>query len=139
MPRTSPTFNDSNSLDGQDIRQGNTGGALSSVATTVDDSVMDPQAADLISRSPALDMETVQTGIQNFLQELDNLGRAIISSPGELRLSFWVLSALAAAGACEIARRQMRCRPPGLLAAVTNEPLFSWFPEENDLPVEPET
>jgi hypothetical protein len=97
-----------------------------------------PQAADLIAGSPALPLETLQAGIEDFLRELDQLGTTLIASPGRLSLTCWLLSALAAAGACEIARRQMRRKHLDLAARSADEPMFAWFPEGTDQPDEAE-
>jgi hypothetical protein len=73
-------------------------------------------------------MKTLQTGIQNFLGELDRLGDSAIASSEGMSPTYWVFTAIAAAGAFEIARRQMgRNR----LELETTEPMFSWLPEGN--------
>ena len=82
-------------------------------------------------------MEALQTGIQNFLRELDHLGTVLISSPAGWSLTCWFLSVLASVGAIEIARRQTRRKHLELAANVTDEPMFSWFPDGPDKGMEP--
>jgi hypothetical protein len=94
-----------------------------------------PQAADLITSAPRLDVEALQAGVQRFLHDLDYLGRSLLSSPDGLGLSFWALSVLAVSGVCELARRQKR-RPSLRLVAVTDEPMFAWRSDEDDGPDE---
>jgi hypothetical protein len=92
------------------------------------DHSLSPQASDLFTGSPALMMKSLQTGIQNFLGELDHLGSAAIASSEGMSPTYWVFTAIAAAGAFEIARRQIGRNRPEL---ETTEPMFSWLPEGN--------
>jgi hypothetical protein len=71
----------------------------------------------------------LQAGIRSFIREMDDLGAAMIATPSGVSLGCWLLSALAAVGACEIARRQIRRGQMDPTAGVTNEPMFSWLPD----------
>jgi hypothetical protein len=99
------------------------------------DLAANPQAADLITSAPRLDVDALQAGVQSFLHDLDHLGRSLLSSPEGLGLSFWALSVLAVTGVCELARRQKR-RPSLGLVAVTDEPMFAWRSDEDEGPDE---
>jgi hypothetical protein len=102
---------------------------------SADDHSLSPQASDLFTGSPALMVKTLQTGIQSFLGELDHLGKAVIASSDGMSPTYWVFTAIAAAGAFEIAWRQMGGRHLKLEAT---EPMFSWLPEGTSEPSESE-
>jgi hypothetical protein len=136
-PGAAPVVMEANLLSDQNP-SADRDGAVASADATSDDPALGPQTADLIARSPAFDMEKVQTGIQNFLRELDSLGAAMITAPSGLNLSWWVLTALAAAGTCEIVRRQRRRQSADSLVAIAGEPMFSWFPEGTEASTESE-
>ncbi len=87
------------------------------------------QAADLLIPLTPLDIDSVQAAIQSVLQELDNLGSVMISSPEGLIVSFWVLCAASAAAGCEIVRRRVRRNAQGLREPSQDDPLFTWIPE----------
>jgi hypothetical protein len=137
-PGAAPTVNESDALSAEHNTVGNASDSLAFADAALDHKAFGPRAADLIGRSPALPLETLQTGIQDFLRELDHLGTAMITPTGGLSLTCWLLSALAAAVSCEIARRQMRRKQLDLAANACDEPLFAWFPEGTELPNESE-
>jgi hypothetical protein len=105
-------------------------GELSSAEALADVWSWAPQTADLIMRPPALNIESVQAGVQSFLQKVDSLGAAIVSGPAGLRVPLWVVTALAVGTASEIARRRMRRPGVDTAAAASEEPMFS-LPQGN--------
>ncbi len=121
--------NGSSAESAEDVHRGD---SLTLANATADDPLLGPVGADLLAGSPVLPLESVQAGIQSFLRELDHLGSAMIAAPSGVSLTWWLVSALAAASAFEIARRQMRRGQAELAGNLAQEPMFSWFPEGND-------
>jgi hypothetical protein len=121
-----------NGSSGESAEDVHRGDSLTLANATADDPLLGPVGADLLAGSPALPLESVQAGIQSFLRELDHLGSAMIAAPSGVSLTWWLVSALAAASAFEIARRQMRRGQAELAGNLAQEPMFSWFPEGND-------
>jgi hypothetical protein len=118
-----------NGSSGESAEEVLRGDSLTLANATADDSVPGPVGADLLAGSPPLPLESVQAGIQSFLRELDHLGSAMIAAPAGVSLAWWLVSALAAASAFEIARRQMQRGQADLAGNLAQEPMFSWFPE----------
>ena len=88
-----------------------------------------PLLADVVAALPSLEMDKLYSEIRGFMTDLDNLGTTLTSTSDKLALPWWLLTALAAGSACEIARRQLYRRTLGALAGGINDPLISWLPE----------
>src|SRR5262249_35249511 len=70
----------SNSLSDEEGSDATTADWLAFANMSADDPSLIPQGGDLITGSPAQMMRSLQTGVQNFLGELDHLGKAMIGS-----------------------------------------------------------
>jgi hypothetical protein len=70
-----------------------------------------PRVFDLVTSLPRMDLSSLELGMRQFLEQVDDLGQRIqdTSGPG---LYPWIVSVAAAAVACEIARRQLK-QPAG--------------------------
>jgi hypothetical protein len=66
-----------------------------------------PLVSGLLGALPAPSLPTLQQDMQQFLGALEHAGRQLAQHPEETALLPWVLTGVAAAAACELARRQV--------------------------------
>src|SRR5262249_4728828 len=57
------------------------------------------------------ELSLLERGLQQFLEQLEDVGQALTGQAERAGLRLWVVAAATAAAACEIARRQMK-QPP---------------------------
>ena len=78
----------------------------------------------------SFDAEALRSGVQSFLAGLDRAGAALAASPLGLSMYWWLLTAMVAGTAGEIARRQWKQTSRPALGH-TDDLLFGWYPERN--------
>jgi hypothetical protein len=91
-----------------------------------------PQVSGALTLLPALDLSALELGMQQFLEQLENLGpRLVRDGDATLPPWPWIVALTAAATACEIARRELR-RPTSVpaveadgMAAYVRDRLFA--------------
>jgi hypothetical protein len=90
------------------------------------------RGAGLLGDALSVDAGLIQAGVQSFLNQLDQVGKVLQTSPAGIRLYYWLLAAAAATSACIIVRRHMKRQACGLAGAAALEigdPLFPCTPE----------
>lgn len=79
-----------------------------------------PLPADETAGLLSADLTVLEQGLQRFLEQLDELGARLTAPVSSAGLTTWLLATMLAAGAFEVARRQMKSRPASL--ALVNGP-----------------
>jgi hypothetical protein len=85
-----------------------------------------PRATELLPVLPPFDLATLERGLQRFLDQLARLGEDLAWPQGGAGTWPWIVAAVAAAAACEIARRQLRPRAGGTPLAADGFPGTLW-------------
>jgi hypothetical protein len=80
--------------------------------------------AGLLTALPTSNLQAIESGMQRFLEQLDQLGQTLAASRDSAGLGVWFVAGAAAAVACEIARRQLK-RPVVLPVLVQRHPTGS--------------
>jgi hypothetical protein len=62
----------------------------------------------MLTALPALGLSALEAGMQQFLDQLEQLTPRTFREQGGKGLWLWLAAGAAAAGACELARRQLR-------------------------------
>jgi hypothetical protein len=81
-----------------------------------------PQVSGLLTALPPFDLSALELGMQQFLEELEGMGRRLARHPGAAGLCLWIVAGGTAAVACEIARRQLRPPADGPAVALPGSP-----------------
>lgn len=64
--------------------------------------------AETLGLLPVVDFQALESGVRQFLNQLDDLAAPLVNLTGVKRLSPWLVALIAAGAACEITRRQLR-------------------------------
>jgi hypothetical protein len=73
--------------------------------------VRSPQLPGVLLGLAPLDLSGLERAMELFLEELAQMGRGLTGHGGDTGLCLWIVAAVTAATACEIARRQLRGNP----------------------------
>lgn len=64
--------------------------------------------AETLGFLPVIDFQALESGVRQFLNQLDDLAAPLVNLTGVRQLSPWLVALIAAGAACEITRRQVR-------------------------------
>jgi hypothetical protein len=67
----------------------------------------DPQVSGILAALPAADLSALKLGMQQFVEQLEQVGLRLTSSRDGMVLYLWITAGVTAVAACEIARRQL--------------------------------
>jgi hypothetical protein len=90
--------------------------------------VLTPQVADLLDGFVPFDLRALETAMQKFLDQVEDLGGDAAGWIARMNLSPWIVAAAVGLAACDVARRKREQSRRGLALAGGEAATLTWSP-----------